>query len=900
MRFSVTSLAVIASSTAIAGTTIPASDSLGEPVSAAFMDTALPGMCGDWAEVDVDRDVHNINDTQIFLDAMDGDGSNFTEKVTARLSPIDVALHKPDCDAQGNFPGGAEWPTVSRTGQAVTRLQGVLNVTGAPGEAVQWTLGAIGNDTVRVTVGGVQVWHFGWADGDWKHFDHFTFEQPGAYPITVEWTTNHICSIDPLEIVMAPGHVDGFDDVSCDDFGGLSASCAPLGPTGAPFAPLDGTHLIAAQPVDSDADGLFDWEEGGFCAGDGPSIDGDDIPDALDPDDDNDGLPTSEELDLGTDPLDGDTDNDGLSDADEVRGYGPDLVTTNPTLADTDGDGLLDGLEQGLTVAHPDTDGAFQPDTDPQSTTDPNNPDSDNDQLSDGDEDANKDGAAVFTIGGSGTDGSGETDPNNSDTDGDTLPDGDEALRQEPTSPLDTDSDDGGVDDGTELTVDLTNPNDGVDDNLDTDNDGLINGFEETVSMTDPLVADSDGDGLTDGEEVNGTGLLTDWEPTNPNDVDTDGDGIDDGVEAGVDGRDADPSSTTDPNNPDTDNDTIPDGVEDANQDGETVNSIGGLGSDGSGETDPNNDDTDGDRLLDGQELNGQDGTPGTADDTNPLDTDSDDGGVQDGVEVIDDMTDPNTPEDDTADMDGDGLSDWYEENVSGTFPEVADSDGDGINDGDEVRGTGPLTDWAPTDPLLLDSDDDGVDDGVEAGVNGYDEDPRSTTDPNQSDTDDDGLLDGEEDVDGNGAVDNTIGDTGTDGSGETDPNNDDTDGDRLLDGEEVLGMDGEPETGDETSPVDSDSDDGSVDDGEEVLDNETDPNDPSDDVVDVDSDTDTDTEIDSDTEDTGLDNAEDTGDGRFVGGGNASCGCSSSGTAGWVWLGLPLAFVLRRRRKMQ
>jgi hypothetical protein len=852
MRFTIASLAVVASSTAVAGTTIPATGRLGEPVSDAFMASALPGMCGDWAEIATSMDVHNVNNTQVFLDAMDAEGTNVTEKVTARLSPIDVAIHTPSCNAPGNFVGGAEWPTVARTSHAVVRLDGVLNVTGTPGEPVLWTLGAIGNDTVRVTVGGVEIWHFGWAQSDWKHFDHITFEQPGTYAITVDWTTNHSCGIDPLEIVMAPGHIDGFDNISCDNLGGLGTACASLGPTGAPFAPLDGSRVIATQQVDTDADGLFDWEEGGFCAADGPDSDNDDIPDALDPDDDNDGLPTAEELILGTDPLDGDTDNDGLSDGEEVLGYGFNGVITDPKLADSDGDGLLDGLEQGLTERHPDTDGDFQPDTDPQTTTDPNEPDSDNDQLSDGEEDANGDGATTFTLGGTGTTGSGETDPNDRDTDGDQLTDGEEMLRQEPSNPLDSDTDDGGVDDGTELTLDFTDPNVGVDDNIDTDNDGLTDGFEETVSLTDPLVPDSDGDGLTDGEEVNGTGPLADWEPTNPLDADSDGDDIPDGVEAGVAVRDADPSTTTNPNNNDTDNDGILDGVEDANQDGETVNSIGGLGNTGSGETDPNNDDTDGDGLTDGQERDGADGVDGTADDTNPLDTDSDDGGVNDGVEVLEDVTNPNNPEDDTADFDNDGLSDWYEENVSGTFPEVADSDGDGINDGDELLGTGPLADWAPTDPLVPDSDEDGVNDGVEIGLDGFDDDPRSTTDPN----------------------------------------NDDTDGDRLLDGEEVLGMDGQASTGDETSPVDSDSDDGSVEDGEEVLDNETDPNDPSDDVVDDEPDTDTDTDDASLDTDDGLDT------GIVVAAGQGECGCSSSESSGWLWLALPLALVRRRRHR--
>jgi len=58
----------------------------------------------------------------------------------------------------------------------------------------------------------------------------------------------------------------------------------------------------------------------------------------------------------------------------------------------------------------------------------------------------------------------------------------------------------------------------------DEDVDGLTN-LEEQEAGTDPLVADSDGDGLTDGEEVHTYG-------TDPLDADSDDDGIPDGWEA--------------------------------------------------------------------------------------------------------------------------------------------------------------------------------------------------------------------------------------------------------------------------------------------------------------------------------------------------------------------------------
>jgi Tol biopolymer transport system component/serine/threonine protein kinase len=83
---------------------------------------------------------------------------------------------------------------------------------------------------------------------------------------------------------------------------------------------------------------------------------------ALDPD--RDGVLTSEELALGTDPNRPDTDNDGLNDGEErTRG-------TNPLVADTDGDGVPDGREVRELLTDPlnsDTDRDGIPDgSDPQ------------------------------------------------------------------------------------------------------------------------------------------------------------------------------------------------------------------------------------------------------------------------------------------------------------------------------------------------------------------------------------------------------------------------------------------------------------------------------------------------------------------------------------------------------
>ncbi len=136
----------------------------------------------------------------------------------------------------------------------------------------------------------------------------------------------------------------------------------------------------------------------------------------------------------------------------------------------------------------------------------------------------------------------------------------------------------------------------------DTDGDGLSDGAEVKTYMTSPLKADSDGDGLKDGEEVNNY-------KTDANKADTDGDGLNDGAEVGQyntnplkadtdrdglnDGQEIN-TTTTNPNKADTDDDGLADG-EEANI----------------RKTDPNKADTDGGTVNDGQEI---------ANNTNPLD----------------------------------------------------------------------------------------------------------------------------------------------------------------------------------------------------------------------------------------------------------------------------------------
>ncbi|MGM0557251.1 MAG: OmpA family protein [Myxococcota bacterium] len=662
-------------------------------------------------------------------------------------------------------------------------------------------------------------------------------------------------------------------------------------------------RVIGSNPL------VIDTDQGGSTDGAEVYVDHTDPLDKTDDklDQDSDGLTFYRESLLGTSDVQEDTDSDGLpdgvEDANRNGNYAFDTNQngrfdpgagdeTDPLEADTDGDGLPDGLERDAYGSDPymlDTDGDDLEDGEEhnlrRSTYDCLEP-----AVADSDYDGLDDGAEINVHG---------TDPCDPDTDGDGIFDAVEVDDQ--TSPTSAssklpDSDGDGLSDRFETEVTFSRV-----DVADTDGDNIDDG-QEWFPLDDRLEtlvldADSDDDGLLDGNEggvMERTGLTG---GTNPLEADTDGDGLGDGLELGLtapqhspedpdatDGSfapDSDPSTTTSPTSADTDGDGLSDGEEDANQDGKRQ----------SDETDPELFDTDDDGMDDGWEtrysaaenceddvsqyLDPLDPSDANRDIDNdgldsieeyratrrdaqgneivtrtvPCDVDSDDDGIDDGVEVYsnygggrgtdplradtdgdglpDGVEDANQDgmwqfEDETSpllrDTDGDQLSDGHEDaNANGlvdddeTDPLEPDTDGDGLADGQEIRLLG-------TDPLLADTDGDGLGDGLEVGL-GADTDPGTQTDPLRADTDNDGLADGVEDANRNGATD----------QGETDPLLADTDGDRLDDGVEDANGNGRLDPG-ETDPRDPDTDDGGVEDGVEVHDHGTDPRDGLDD----------------------------------------------------------------------
>ena len=176
----------------------------------------------------------------------------------------------------------------------------------------------------------------------------------------------------------------------------------------------------------------------------------------------------------------------------------------------------------------------------------------------------------------------------------------------------------------------------------------------------------------------------------------------------------------------------------------------------------------------------------GGATTTNPLEADTDMGGVSDGAEdtnlngaIEPGELDPNDPSDDAGaiDTDGDGLTDDLEIFL-GTDPMDADSDDDGVVDGQEPNPSDDTDGDGIINALDPDSDDDGILDGTELGLDCSNPDSgpdcvpdgdsgATTTSPLDPDTDDGGVPDGDEDTDHDGVVD----------EGETDPNDPSDDG---------------------------------------------------------------------------------------------------------------------------
>jgi hypothetical protein len=262
--------------------------------------------------------------------------------------------------------------------------------------------------------------------------------------------------------------------------------------------------------ADTDGDGINDGIEVGDSVSQPLNHDNDKRIDALDSDDDNDGLPTIFELKS-------DSDNDGI----------PDYLDT-----DSDNDGIPDGEEAGMTLADFDNDGI--------------------DNLIDSDGTGNKD------INGDGIDDEFQAPDRNNNGKPDFLDSSIQYTKiQTPTKNI-----------LAELKLQInalakTTVAPNTQDTTDQDHDGIPDVIEFKIG-TNPLQRDSDNDLVPDAIEI---GLTADYPQ------DTDHDGIIDALDDDDDNdtiltRNEDPNRDGIPANDDTDNDGVPN-YQDANDDGD-------------------------------------------------------------------------------------------------------------------------------------------------------------------------------------------------------------------------------------------------------------------------------------------------------------------------------------------
>jgi uncharacterized repeat protein (TIGR02543 family) len=469
-----------------------------------------------------------------------------------------------------------------------------------------------------------------------------------------------------------------------------------------------------------------------------------------------------------------DTDNDGLTAYDELVVYG-----TDPALADTDGDGLSDGWELGVgrfSIVS----GSF---TWQQARYDARskggdlasfpNEDRWNRAMQGMEETALDDftglwiGASDAAVEGSWTWVNGEGfsfarwgTGRPSTTSGNTLDfaevsggggaeignwydrtpttirDGYLLERGHPTNPLVADSDGDGLTDGEEFTLG-SHPLVG-----DTDGDGLTDAEEVRLTSTNPTLADTSGNGTSDAEEdADGDGLSNLAEVrlhgTDPLKADTDADGLSDSEEVNdpgklyrlVEGSFTQPQAAADA--------LARRGALASLRDADTFYRVvqraraSQAGYLWIGLSDAEEEGTW--RWANGSVVSYSQWLPGQPD-----------GGSSENHVVL--MENSRDWADAAADFvtagylyerngldpldpdsDGDGLSDGAERNVHGTDPYDPDSDSDGLSDGDEINLHG-------SNPLLADTDSDGLSD--------FDEVTRHNTSPILRDTDSDGFDD--------------------------------------------------------------------------------------------------------------------------------------------------------------
>ncbi len=541
---------------------------------------------------------------------------------------------------------------------------------------------------------------------------------------------------------------------------------------------FDGDGIKNFLDIDSDNDGVFDAiEAGGTDAnGDGRvgpgvanDIDADGFPDIVDPINNTSGTGLGTRLpNLNSDGaqlpnyLDLDSDDDGIPDVLEAGGADPDNdgIIGSGAITDIDGDGasdLVDSNNSGTALINGDIDGDGIPNT--------MDLDSDGDGIRD-----------VIEAGGIDNDGDGRigsgaiTDTNGNGWSNITDP----------------------ANGGTPLLVPNTDASGSANYlDIDSDNDGIVDIIEAqtTIGYQAPLGLDADGDGIDNRFDINngGTALIpVNTDGTDNQDyIDTDTDN--DTFSGQLEGYDTDNNGVA--NILPSGNDSDDDGLDDAfDADGTTALNTTGATNAQTPNSFPDLDNPGGDRDWRQSLDSDGDGIPDS------IDLDDDNDGIPDITEGNGDADNDGIPNRLDRDTDNDGITDTIEAggadaNGDGIIDGFADSDGDGLaNSVDPNNGGTPLPagdddDDGLRDFLDLDSDNDGIPDLHEAG--GIDSNKDGKID-NPVDADKDGIAD---------VVDPSQGGTrlsppDTDGDGKADYVDRDSDNDGITDVIEAGGID--------------------------------------------------------------------------------------------------------------
>ena len=641
------------------------------------------------------------------------------------------------------YPGSTPAPNLSLTGQVTLKVphaaqvaaQFTINDLQSAITNVEWVVGSTvrspteerNSDYISLTFNTTDNQAFPWQAN--QPIEVFNFKNSGSCEVGAIQLMNNddLFNQLPNSARTGPGNQFtslGWGDYSKNNYAGnygcpivKPAICIPtLDPDTDGDGLKDSEELkLGTDPnkADTDGDGINDKIEVGSDLTKPIDSDGDGKIDALDDDDDNDGILTKNESYNGGSPVSNDTDSDGKPDYLDTDDDNDGVLTKNENYNggtseddDTDGDGTPDYLDvdddgDGILTKYENYNGGTPEDDDTDGDGKPDYLDTDDD------------GDSLETVA-ENADPNGDGNPSDAkDSDGDGKPD---YLDAKDDTPVDTDTDKDGLTDKQEAALG-TDPN-----NPDTDGDGINDKAEVGPNLSTPIDTDSDGkiDALDDDDDNDG--ILTKYENYNggtPADDDTDGDGIPDYLDTDDDldgiptkSENADPDGDGNPSDAkDSDKDGIPDYLDnyddtpvdkDSDGDGLTDNQEVLIG------TDPNNPDTDGDGINDKAEVGSNVNSPRDTDGDgkiDALDTDDDNDGLLTKYENYN----GGTPVDDDTDKDG--------------IPDYLDPDDDGDGTPTKQEGSDPNGDSSPSD--AIDSDKNGIPDYLQGTIQ-----PDSTVKP--------------------------------------------------------------------------------------------------------------------------------------------------------------------------